>query len=166
MSSAIVVLGAPNDSDGNLSVMALSRCDLAYTYFSQNPHLKIICTGGVGAHFNTTSTPHAQYLKNYLMSKEVPQINFLPLVESRFTFEDALLAREVIEEHKITSLVIVTSEFHLPRAKLVFSTIFPQITFHYLAATTPLSDDELLKLEKHERDVMERERRNLSTLLR
>nr|WP_269902795.1 YdcF family protein [Shewanella nanhaiensis] len=158
-------MGAPNDADGNLSEMALSRCDLAYTYFCQNPHLKLICTGGIGAHFNITSTPHAQYLKNYLINKGVPQINFLPLVESQFTFEDALLAREVIEVYDITSIVLVTSEFHLPRAKLVFSTMFPQITFHYLAATTPLPEDELLKLEKHERDVMARERRNLSTLL-
>ena len=125
----------------------------------------MICTGGVGAHFNTTSTPHAQYLKRYLMSKGIPEVNFLPIVESRFTFEDATLSRNVIKEHGITSVLLVTSEFHLPRAKLVFSGVFPTLSFRYIAAMTPLADEQLLELEKHELAVMEREIRNLLTLI-
>ncbi len=164
MNTAIVVLGSPNDSEGKLSVIAHSRCEAVLTEWRKTPAIKVICTGGVGAHFNTTSTPHAQYLKRYLMSKGIPEVNFLPIVESRFTFEDATLSRNVIKEHGITSVLLVTSEFHLPRAKLVFSGVFPTLSFRYIAAMTPLAEEELLELEKHELAVMERERRNLLTL--
>jgi uncharacterized SAM-binding protein YcdF (DUF218 family) len=68
------------------------------------------------------------------MSKGIPEVNFLPIVESRFTFEDAILSLSVIEEHAITSVLLVTSEFHLPRAKLVFSGVFPTLSFRYIAA--------------------------------
>jgi len=157
-------IGAPNDNEGNLSVIALSRCEAAYSEFCKNRERKLICTGGLGTHFNITSTPHAYYLKQYLMTKGVPEANFLPLVESRYTFEDALLSKSVIEEFGIRSVILVTSEFHLPRAKLIFCGVFSKIMFSYLAAITPLPYEELLELEKHEFQVLERERGNLLTL--
>lgn len=166
MNTAIVVLGAPNDSEGKLSVIAQSRCEAVLAEFINNPALKVICTGGVGAHFNTTATPHGQYLKRYLISKGIPEAHFLPIVESRFTFEDATLSRNVIKEHGITSVILITSDFHLARAKLVFSGVFPRLSIRYIAAMTPFSDEQLLELEKHELEVMERERQNLLTLNR
>lgn len=125
MDGAIVILGAPNDDQGTLSQIAISRCDIALTEWNKHSALKLICTGGIGEHFNTTSTAHAYYLKQYLMNKGVPETSFLALVESRFTFEDALLSKSVIDDNGITSVILVTSEFHLPRAKLVFVVCFP-----------------------------------------
>ena len=109
-----------------------------------------------GAHFNTTSTPHSQYIKRYLISKRIPEAHFLPIVESRFTFEDATLSQRIIKGYGITSVILITSDFHLARAKFVFSGVFPTISFRYIAAMTPFSDEQLLELEKHELVVMER----------
>ncbi|MEC4725691.1 YdcF family protein [Shewanella sp. D64] len=166
MNTAMVILGAPNDSEGNLSVIALSRCEAALTEFIKRPTLKVICTGGVGAHFNTTSIAHGQYLKRYLLSRGIPEVNFCPIVESRFTFEDATLSQNIIEAHGITSVVLVTSDFHLSRAKLVFTGVYPTMRFRYIVAITPLSEEQLLELEKHELLVMQRERGNLLNLIR
>lgn len=165
MNVAMVILGAPNDSEGNLSVIALSRCEAALTEFIKRPTLMVICTGGVGAHFNTTSIAHGQYLKRYLLSRGIPEANFYPIVESRFTFEDATLSQHIIEAYGITSVVLVTSEFHLPRAKLVFTGVYPTVRFRYIVAITPLPEEQLLELEKHELLVMQRERCNLLNLL-
>ncbi|NLE68162.1 MAG: hypothetical protein GX608_12145, partial [Lentisphaerae bacterium] len=47
--SAIVVLGAPNDKRGALSPMARGRCALALAEFRLQPDRRIITTGGWGA---------------------------------------------------------------------------------------------------------------------
>lgn len=63
MNTVIIVLGAPNSSDGRLSVIAKSRYDQAYQTYLHNPKAKILCTGGFGAHFNTTDCAHERYTK-------------------------------------------------------------------------------------------------------
>ena len=64
--SVIIVLGAPNDSEGNLSAIAIERCQQALIEYAQNPGAKILPTGGWGEHFNTTDKPHSHYLRQYL----------------------------------------------------------------------------------------------------
>ncbi|MBB1303829.1 hypothetical protein H5183_21260 [Pseudoalteromonas sp. SR44-8] len=53
--TALIVLGGPNNNDGSLSVIAKSRCQRAYQIYQANHSVKVLCTGGFGAHFNTTN---------------------------------------------------------------------------------------------------------------
>lgn len=126
-----------------------------------NHDTQIICTGGFGEHFNRTQFPHALYCKQYLMSKGVTEKQFLALVESRFTFEDATLAQPVLACNSIESLIVVTSDFHLKRVKLIFNTIYSHLSLDYLSAHAPMLADEFAGLEAHEEKAMVRERRNL-----
>ncbi|MCL1137794.1 YdcF family protein [Shewanella pneumatophori] len=160
--SVIIVLGAPNDNQGNLSDIALSRCQTALKAYRESPQSKLLLTGGFGAHFNQTDTPHAVYGQRYLISQGVPETAFADIALSRFTFEDATLAIAIIEKLQCRELCLVTSEFHMPRAKLIFSQIFANLALSYLEATTPVSADKLQLLMQHELSVMDREKANLA----
>ncbi|MGS0682330.1 YdcF family protein [Shewanella sp. 125m-7] len=162
MNRVIIVLGSPNDNQGNLSEIAVSRCQAALEAYQLRPDSRLLLTGGFGEHFNQTSTPHALYCQRYLIKHGVPQTAFTDIVLSRFTFEDATLAKPIIEQQQFSELCLVTSTFHLPRAKLIFNSLFPNLSFSYVAAKTPVSESKLQQLMQHELSVMDRERDNLA----
>ena len=164
-SSVIIVLGAPNDDQGNLSDIALSRCQTALRAYRTSPQSKLLLTGSFGAHFNQTDTPHAVYCQRYLISQGVPETAFADIALSRFTFEDAILAKPIIEQHGFNTITLVTSEFHMPRAKLIFSALFADISIDYCAADSKLSSEKRQQLENHELSVMDRERDNIANYL-
>ncbi|MBU2893075.1 YdcF family protein [Colwellia sp. D2M02] len=165
MNSVIIVLGSPNDEQGNLSALGIARCEQAWQEYTKNPDTKVLCTGGFGASFNVTNQPHSFYTREYLINKGVPKTQFLPLVLSRFTLEDATLAKIVIEAAQITDAVLVTSDFHMTRAKFIFSYVFPTIQFSYAPALTILAADELAALHEHENKAMLREYKNKALFL-
>ncbi|MGS0727725.1 ElyC/SanA/YdcF family protein [Shewanella sp. 0m-11] len=74
---------------------------------------------------------------------------------SRFTFEDATLAKSIVEQHRFNEMTLVTSAFHMPRA-------IADIKLNYCTARSTLSTEKLQQLETHEMSVMNRERRNLA----
>lgn len=161
MNSVIIVLGAPNDDQGNLSEIALSRCQEALRIHKTQPQSKLLMTGGFGE-FNQTDMPHAYYSQRYLISQGVPETAFVDIALSRFTFEDATLAKPIVEQHGFSKITLITSEFHMPRAKLIFSQLFANLDLSYLEATTPLSVEKMQLLMQHEQSVMDRERANLA----
>ena len=65
MKTAIVVLGSPNDTQGNLSAIAIERCRQVLSEYRRTPGAKIIPTGGWGEYFNTTTQPHGHYVRKY-----------------------------------------------------------------------------------------------------
>ena len=161
--SVIIVLGSPNDNQGHLSDIALSRCQAALKQYRKSPASKLLLTGGFGAHFNQTDTPHAVYGQRYLIGQGVPETAFTDIALSRFTFEDATLAIAIIDKLQCRELCVVTSEFHMPRAKLIFSQLFASLALSYLEAITPVSADKLQLLKQHELSVMDREKANLTS---
>lgn len=163
MSRVILVLGAPNDNQGRLSDIAISRCQAALGQYQLRPDSKVLLTGGFGA-FNQTDIPHAHYCQHYLIEQGVPADTFTDIALSRFTFEDAILSKPIVEEHGFRELCLVTSEFHLPRARLIFSQIFAALKLTYVAATTSCSAAELERLKQHELSVMDREKASLAAL--
>lgn len=165
MSKAIVVLGSPNDKEGNLLPIATSRADVALKVFEQYQECKILCTGGYGEHFNTTKVPHAQYLKDYLIAKGVPNTVFCDMALSAYTLEDAILSKPILEQAGISHCTVVTSDFHMDRVKLVFKSIMPGLSLEFIEASTPVGKDEFQKLVAHEKLAIKREQINLEKLV-
>ena len=118
----IVVLGSPNFPDGTLGPIALDRIKGCLGIFDPTKH-KILCTGGFGAHFNTSPVAHANYLKDFLIQKGVPSTAFLPLALSSNTVEDAVMSKSILKEVEYKNLIILTSEYHLARVKFIFTEI-------------------------------------------
>jgi uncharacterized SAM-binding protein YcdF (DUF218 family) len=161
MSCAIVVLGSPNDNFGNLSTIAISRADKAYSEFCSTDDCKVLCTGGFGQHFNTTDVPHGKYVQNYLISKGVLKSSFIGIALSSFTIEDATLSKLILEKNSIMQVVLVTSDYHMNRARLVFSQIQPSIKFTYSEAKILMDSNSYKKLQQHEQKAIIRDLANI-----
>jgi hypothetical protein len=150
----IVVLGSPNFPDGTLGPIALDRLLGCLGIFDPTKH-KILCTGGFGAHFNTSPVAHANYLKDFLIQKGVPSTAFLPLALSSNTVEDAVMSKSILKEVEYKNLLILTSEYHLARVKFIFTEILKDFNLSFNAVTHHSIDDVLEPLIQHEKVAMD-----------
>lgn len=152
----MIVLGAPNSDTGKLSEMATNRLDTARRFYMHNQDFYICCTGGFGPHFNKTATPHAQYAKQYLVDKGIPEERFLEYVLSSHTMEDALLAKPIIEKYTPGTIVVITSDFHMKRASLFFKHVFEHQNLIFVEAPSTLDMVTMEALMAHELQAIER----------
>lgn len=155
-SLAIAVLGNTNDENGVISPIARERCDRAAEEYRQHPDAKIIPTGGWGNHFNLTNKPHATYTRAYLEMLGIPAAAFVEAAESANTIQDAKLCRPIVERHAFQRLIVVTSDFHLDRARFLFTREFPDLPIEFVPAKTNLSPEKLRPLIDHERRALAR----------
>jgi len=120
----IVVLGSPNSGNGQLYSVAKERCELALAEYAKRSGWKFLLTGGYGTHFNTTDQPHAVYLKRYLVKRGVPSQAIVEFAESTNTLQDASLSKPIVLKYRVSEIVVVTSDYHIDRARYVFEREF------------------------------------------
>lgn len=142
----ILVLGSPNDDQGHLHSIGIERCEYALRLHRANPEWRLLLTGGYGTHFNTTGRPHAHYVREWLVAHGAEPDAFLPYAESRNTLEDASLARPIVLEAGAQLAVVVTSDYHVDRARFVFEREFAGSGVTLLFLATP-TDAALCKLD-------------------
>jgi vancomycin permeability regulator SanA len=151
----IVVLGSPNFPDGTLGPIALDRLQGCLSIFNSQKH-KILCTGGFGAHFNTSPVAHANYLKDFLILKGVPSTAFLPLALSSNTVEDAVMSKSILMKTVFKDLIITTSEYHVARVEFIFTEILKDFNLNFKAVAHHSIDDVLEPLIQHEKVAMDK----------
>ena len=161
MKGIILVLGAPNSDEGILSDIARNRLDSAKKFYLNNPGFNILCTGGFGPHFNTTSTPHAAYAKKYLIENGIPDNSILEYVLSSNTIEDAILAKPLIDKYKPQHLIVITSDFHMRRAALIFTHELKHHNLIFVEAKSTMDPATLERLVAHEQKAIQRFMENL-----
>jgi vancomycin permeability regulator SanA len=145
----ILVLGAPNSAEGELSGIALDRLDHCLKIFDPKDN-QIVCTGGFGEHFNTSPKAHAVYAMNYLMENGVENQYFLEHAFSSNTVEDAVKVKEILASHDFDSIVVITSDYHLDRVRLIFDEILECFRKDYIGVQHNMSVVCKNKLVKHE----------------
>jgi len=150
--TVIIVLGAPNDENGKLSVMALARLDLAVDLVKKYKGSGLLLTGGLAPHANPTGLPHALFAKRYVLQDAALQGRVLPIIESNNTIEDATLSYPFLKSLMLKKLLVVTSCFHLERAKLIFNSVFDDVNLEFRGAEHPVDEDMLF----HERRAVRR----------
>jgi len=151
----ILILGSPNDNEGNLSLIAKTRLMQGAKELSLHPGFKILLTGGFGKHFNDTNLPHWKYAKDYLIKElSVSPDSFLEeCIESANSVEDVEKARPIFQKYNFDKIILVTSEFHLNRVKYIIEKAvdLKENTLSFSCAADKELDKELLKeLYKHE----------------
>ncbi len=150
----IVVLGSPNDAQGNLLSIALERCTQAFAVYQRNPTYAVLPTGGWGQHFNTTEKSHGHYIRQELSSRGIPDSAFLPCAESSNTIEDAALAHPILDLYPGAELIVVTSDFHEARARFLFEREFPDRNITFSTSATKLPADTITRLIDHEKGAL------------
>lgn len=160
----IVVLGSPNTEDGELYSAAKGRCAVALDEYRQRAGWKLLLTGGFGDHFNTSKQPHAAHVKRYLVECGVPPDAIVEFAESRNTLEDASLAKPIVLRHAVSEIVVITSDFHLDRAKYIFEREFAgtgvRITFSVSETDAETYEFDLDAQRQHERESLARLRKS------
>jgi len=109
---AIVVLGAQVKADGSLSVQLQWRLDAAYQAWRASPCLVVTC----GAQGSDEPAPEGDVMREYLISQGVPPEQILPETSSFNTRQNIRNAAELLAPHQVKQVLIVTSDYHLPRA--------------------------------------------------
>lgn len=150
MNMILCTLGAPNDDDGNLSPIAKDRLNCTYALYSANPTAAIICTGGFGEHFNRTPHPHSYYAKRFLVKKGIPANAFLESPLSANTVEDFTFSKPIISDTSPDLLVLITSDFHMPRARFLFEKIIRYPKTLFVPVQSTLKKSEMKALRAHE----------------
>jgi len=161
MKKIILLLGSPNDDNGQLSQIAKDRNKCAFNIYNSNNEIRLLCTGGCGEHFNRTDIPHAQYSKNYLISKGVNEKDFLPFILSSNTYEDLEISKPIIEKENPDLLIIITSDFHMERVKLLCEKLLDYTAVLFVPAKSSLTPAELESYIQHEKLAIRKIKENL-----
>lgn len=116
---SVIILGA--HIEGNPlrpSLMLQYRLDKAIDYWRENPHVTIVTTGGKTLGY---SQSEAEVMKQYLTKNGVPEAQILLEENSTRTAHQFINAQQVLLNNgkKIGNVVIITNDFHLPRAMML-----------------------------------------------
>ena len=109
---AIVVLGAQVKPDGQLSLQLTWRMDEAYAMWEKQPCLIVTC----GAQGANEPAPEGTVMKEWLVAHGVPEEQILVDDTSFNTRQNLRNAARLLESAGAKQVMIVTSDYHLPRA--------------------------------------------------
>jgi uncharacterized SAM-binding protein YcdF (DUF218 family) len=126
----VVVLGSTNDEHGRISPMAAERLAAAARLIRSDARARLVLTGGFGAHSNPAPLPHWRYAVRALERRGIPRETVCAVLNSRHTYEDILLLREVVRAREPASVTIVTSDFHATRVRCVLDLVLPAARVH------------------------------------
>ncbi len=104
--------------------------------------------------------------KRYLVKNGVSQRKILLEDRSRDTFSNAYYSRKILDKLKITAFTVVTSEFHLKKAKFLFQVVFPAVEYRakFIKSKNGIISTRALKNRRiHERLVLQFYKKHLFT---
>lgn len=108
---AIIVLGAQVKEDGSLSLQLQWRLDKALEVYRAYPQPIVVC----GAQGENEPTTEAAAMRDYLLQNGVPDADILLEDQSFNTRQNLKNAQRMLGEN-VKKVLIVTSDYHLPRA--------------------------------------------------
>lgn len=107
-----IVLGASVKSNGNLSIMLRDRVESALFLYNEGKVKRFLLSGDNGN--KNYNEPLA--MKKYLMERGVPEDHIYLDYAGFDTYDTMYRSRAIFE---VNSAIIVTQEFHLPRALFI-----------------------------------------------
>ncbi|MEK3979271.1 YdcF family protein [Psychrobacillus sp. FSL K6-2836] len=112
-----IVLGA-KVKKGNIPSLALQyRLDAALAYAQVYPHVKLVLSGGRGP---DEDIEEAVVMRDFLLENGIEADRLLLEDKATSTYENLLYSQEILPSN-INSVTIITSDYHLQRAKILAS---------------------------------------------
>lgn len=117
----IVVLGYGLNDDGTMRNELVGRLKVALQSAVKYPNALIVCTGGATAEFNKHVTEAGQ-MAQWLRSCGIDKNRIIVEDQSYSTVSNARNTCRILLDHypQVTHLALITSDYHLPRASLLF----------------------------------------------
>ena len=130
----VVVLGAQTHGDRPSRTLR-ERLDLAAEYLNAHPAARVTVTGGQGADETQTE---ASVMTAYLLEQGIAPERITEETEARTTRENLINSKALAEAQGIPTgqVLIITSEFHLSRAKFIARSLGME-TYGLGSTTTP-----------------------------
>lgn len=120
---ALVVLSHLMSKNCTLSVESIARTDLAIKKNSSETYDLLITIGW--AYRCDCITPIADVVRRYIVDhSSIDERLIKSLKKSRDTVGDAYFCLEFFSNLKITKLHVITSDYHVNRANIIFNSIF------------------------------------------
>ena len=118
-----IVLGFGLDAKGKLPKIFLSRLNKAIELYRRNLFRKIIVAGGLTN--KRLSLTEAEAMKRYLIRKGLPSADILKEESSSDTIGNAFFVKKkILQKKKWKRIIIITSDFHVERAKIIFRKVY------------------------------------------
>ena len=103
------------------------RVFIALQLYKQKKVKKLLISGGSGSMVKTDQI-EADFIKQYLLKIGVPEKDILVDNTSKNTLENAVNSKKIIEQHGFSKIMLITSAYHIPRAKACFDKLGLQVT--------------------------------------
>ncbi|MFC5466506.1 YdcF family protein [Lederbergia graminis] len=125
-----IILGAKVDGESP-SLSLRYRLNAALHYAMDNPHVHLILSGGQGSGEQITE---AEAMKRFLIDYGIDEERLIIEDKSTSTYENILFSKKLIPD-STDSITIITSDYHLARAKKIASNL--GLEADVVAAETP-----------------------------
>ncbi len=132
---ALIVLGAPVDSDGNPSPRELARVTEAVHEYEQGVASHMIVTGGAVRN----RFVEAKVMGRIAEAQGIPASAVFEDIKARSTVENTCNALRIMRSHGWESAEVISSAYHLPRAGLILSRLPMKWRVHAAPAQGPTS---------------------------
>ena len=139
----LIVLGAKVKPGGIPSLSLQYRLDAALDYLKENPHTKVIVSGGQGPDEEQTE---ASFMRDYLITNGIEKSRIITEEQSTSTYENLYYSFALLPETE-QAVTIVSSDFHLRRATYIANELGYETDV--IVASTPKSVE--IKLNIRER---------------
>ena len=139
--SAVLVLSHLMDSKQNLSNESKARADLAAKVFIKKKSDFLITSGW--DYRIDSDRKIGNVVKDYIIKKtDIKKTKIIADTHARDTVGDAFFIRKnVVAPQNIENLIIVTSQYHVTRTKIIFNKFFyPQTKITVLGAKVSIND--------------------------
>lgn len=127
----VIVLGNPANADGSPSLLMASRVEKAVQVMKSGQAPRLLMTGG-GVYNDAVE---AEVMAQYARQLGIPAADIFVEKQARNTFQNARLSAEFCRRQGWQRVLVVTSFFHLARARRIFRRESLQCTF--VGAKTP-----------------------------
>ncbi|CAN5136130.1 hypothetical protein BH09PAT2_BH09PAT2_07570 [soil metagenome] len=157
----IVVLGGGIELNGTLPHHAIKRLDAAIELFNKNPESYIALSGKYSyIYWHKKTHPiqtEASAMAAYLCTHGIDPARIYMEEHSMDTISNAYFLKKTIfipkDEH---TGIIITSEFHLKRVKMIFSRIFGDtFQFKYISVPDIFPPDKAAKIHERQQYLIE-----------
>jgi len=144
-----ILLGAGIGKDGSITPVGLERVELAVLLFSKGYFDAIISSGG-----NTSreipEKIEAKIMSSFLERKGVPQQKIILEYKSKNTLQNALYSKDIVEKKGFRKILVITSDFHMERALMIFRNMFPPEKGYYVKGAESKTSFLTEEIKNHE----------------
>jgi len=143
---AIIVLGSPADSDGNPTPEQLARVTEGVHEYQRGAAPHLILTGGSTLH----GFVEARVMAHAAQAQGIPDSAIFIEPTATNTIENACYSTRIMKAHGWQSAEVISSDWHLPRAGIIFNALPIQWRTHAAPPLTPESSAYLSYLNSVE----------------